>query len=318
MNDLRKQLVAAVSLALSLGGCVAESDKNEADQQNQTSTVTVSQAQPANIGLVAAQLKAESLDLIEVGDGITPVVSGSWIRLTPETSWTWQLLGEMNLGYDVDVYVVDLFAQFDSDVIERLHAQNKTVICYFSVGTYEPWRPDAEFFNGVPIGNPHVAYPNEKWIDIKSIRAKKIMANRMDMAVGLGCDGVELDNVDGFVADTGFDITMQQQLEYQRILANEAHKRNLAVAIKNSVETIPQVVDYFDFVINEECFEYNECEGYLPMVAAGKPMFNAEYSQLHIDDPVAREEICVRARQMNIRTLWMPLALDGSFRLSCD
>lgn len=275
-------------------------------------------AEPDNLFKVQAQLEPTALDSLVIDSGATPITRGDWPRYTPDTSWTWQLLGEMNLEYDVDVYVVDLFARFDGDIIEQLHARNRQVICYFSAGTYEPWRPDAHLFEGVPIGNPHIAYPNENWIDVESERTLKIMANRMDMAVNLGCDGVELDNVDGFVADTGFGISYDQQLRYQKILANEAHKRNLSVALKNSVEMIADVADYFDFVINEECFEWNECGGYLPMVEAGKPVFNAEYSQQHLDDPELRAEACVRAREMNIRTLWMPLQLDGSFRLSCD
>ena len=138
------------------------------------------------------------------------------------------------------------------------------------------------------------------------------------MAVAIGCDGVELDNVDGFVNDTGFNLTQQDALNYTRVMANEAHKRGLAVALKNNVELVPQAVDYFDLLINEECFQYNECEGYLPIIAAGKPVFNAEYTQEHINDPVKREELCSVSRSFGFQTLFLPLALDGSFRISCQ
>ena len=126
----------------------------------------------------------------------------------------------------------------------------------------------------------------------------KLMINRLDMAVVIGCDGVELDNVDAFVNDTGFNITQQDALTYTRTLANEAHLRGLAVALKNNVELVPEAVAYFDLLINEECFEWNECEGYLPVIQAGKPVFNAEYTQLHINDPVARDALCVTSRSL--------------------
>jgi len=216
------------------------------------------------------------------------------------------------------VYVVDMFAQLQEKSIEPLHALGRQVICYFSAGTYEPWRPDAELFSQFELGKEYIGFPDENSLNINNPEIVKLMVNRLDIAVTLGCDGVELDNVDAFVNDTGFGITQNDALVYTRILANEAHKRGLAVALKNNVELVEDVVDYFDLLINEECFQYNECEGYLPIIEAGKPVFNAEYTELHINDPVAREELCVRSRNLGFQTLFLPLALDGSFRLSCQ
>jgi len=267
---------------------------------------------------IAAQLEAGVLESIVLGDATTPVTSGSWPRFTPETSWTWQLLGDTDTSYDVEVYVLDMFQQLEGNVIETLHAQNKQVICYFSAGTFEPWRPDAELFANVPMGVEHYAYPTELWLDVTSTETAKVMANRMDMAVALGCDGVELDNVDGFVAETGLNITQDQELEYQRLLANEAHKRNLAVALKNSVETIPDVAEYFDLAINEVCLVWNECGTYQAIIAAGKPVFHVEYDQAYVNDPAARATMCAQSAELNLRTLVMPKLLDGSFRISCD
>ena len=211
-----------------------------------------------------------------------------------------------------------MFAQLQDKSIEPLHALGRQVICYFSAGTYEPWRPDEGLFAQFELGKPYIGFDNENWLNINNPEIVKLMVNRLDMAVALGCDGVELDNVDAFVNDTGFNITQNDALIYTRVLANEAHKRGLAVALKNNVELVEDVVDYFDLLINEECFQYNECEGYLPIIEAGKPVFNAEYTEEHINDPVAREELCVRSRDLGFQTLFLPLALDGSFRLSCQ
>jgi len=267
---------------------------------------------------IAAQLADGVLDAIVLDDGTAPITSGSWPRFTPNTSWTWQLLGDTKTTYDVDVYVLDMFQQLEGNVIETLHAQNKQVICYFSAGTFEPWRPDADLFANVPMGGEHYAYATEIWVDVTSPETAKVMANRMDMAVALGCDGVELDNVDGFVADTGLNITYDQELAYQRLLANEAHKRNLAVALKNAVEMIPDVAEYFDMAINEVCLVWNECGTYQAIIDAGKPVFHVEYDQAYVDDPAARAAMCAQSAELNMRTLVMPKALDGSFRISCD
>jgi len=42
---------------------------------------------------------------------------------------------------------------------------------------------------------------------------------------------------------------------------------------------IPDLIPHFDWALNEECFQFNECEALLPFIAAGKPVFNVEYAQ---------------------------------------
>ena len=268
--------------------------------------------------VIAPQLELDVLDAIVLGDGAMPVVSGSWPRFAPDISWNWQLQGDVDTSFDVDVFVLDMFQMFEGNVIETLHAQNKHVICYFSAGTFEPWCPDAGLFEEAMFGNEHFAYDNERWLDITSERTRKIMVNRMDMAQALGCDGVDLDNVDGFTADTGLGITLEQELEYLKVLANEAHKRNLTVVMNNAIEAIPEVVDYFDLAINELCYSLDECETYTAMIAAGKPVFHVEYEQSFVNDSMARAEMCAQSATQNIRTLVVPRLLDGSYRLSCD
>lgn len=337
---LMRKLAPLLALAVLLSGCSGDSNtflngEQEAlaggenpsslpavDGTPDTPTSPAAEEVPAeptvSTARIAAQLREGVLDDIVLSEDNGPITSGSWPRFTPDTSWTWQLLGDTNTKYDVEVYVLDMFQQLEGDVIERLHAQNKQVICYFSAGTFEPWRPDVHLFDNVPMGGEHYAYAQEIWVDVTSPETVKVMANRMDMAVALGCDGVELDNVDGFVAETGLNITYEQELAYQRLLANEAHKRNLAVALKNAVEMIPDVADYFDLAINEVCLVWNECGTYNAIIAAGKPVFHVEYDQTYVNDPAARAEMCARSAEINMRTLVMPKSLDGSFRLSCD
>ncbi len=289
-----------------------------------------------DLDLIRSQLDISAPQAISLDDGAVPITSGSWARFTPQSTWNWQLNStpdalnpsDINLEYDADVYVVDMFAQLRSDSITALHDMNRKVICYFSAGTYEFWRPDRDLFANLTLGNPHQAYPDERWMDIKDPMVAKLMANRMDMAVAIGCDGVELDNVDGWIpsANSGFTFTLEDQLQFNKVLANEAHKRGLAVALKNNVEMITDLVDYFDLVINEECFQYNECEGYRPMIASGKPVLNAEYkvfsasgdALLPVSDyPAERAALCAKSIEYGFQTLFLPIELDGTFRLTC-
>ena len=87
---------------------------------------------------------------------------------------------------------------------------------------------------------------------------------------------------------------------------------------KNSVETIPDVADYFDLAINEVCLVWNECGTYEAIISAGKPVFHVEYDKTYINDPVAFAAMCEQSAEVNMRTLVMPKLLDGSFRISCD
>ena len=75
------------------------------------------------------------------------------------------------------------------------------------------------------------------------------------------------------------------------------------------------LVDEFDFAVNEQCHEFDECDAFVPFIERGKPVFNAEYAQEFVDDPAL---VCGDSLERDFRTLVLPLDLDGSFRISCD
>lgn len=59
--------------------------------------------------------------------------------------------------------------------------------------------------------------------------------------------------------DTGLDISEADQIEYNTWVANEVHAAGMFVGLKNAVEMVKKVVDYFDFALNESCHIYNMC-----------------------------------------------------------
>lgn len=63
------------------------------------------------------------------------------------------------------------------------------------------------------------------------------MRNRIDLAATAGCDGIDPDNVNVFEnnEDAELDITEAEQLAYNIFLANYAHTKNLAIALKNCI-----------------------------------------------------------------------------------
>jgi hypothetical protein len=93
---------------------------------------------------------------------------------------------------------IDLFEN-TAKSIAAIKAKNVKVICYFSGGTHEPGRPDNSLFKAAEIGAVVDGWPEEKWLDIRSTNVQTIMKARVQLAADKGCDGIEPDNVDGYV-----------------------------------------------------------------------------------------------------------------------
>jgi hypothetical protein len=257
----------------------------------------------------------------ETNGSIDPVAQGDWYRPGVETTWQWQLQpdadGRINTSYDVDVYDLDLF-NTDAAVIRQLQDDGRHVICYFSAGTYEDFRDDADEFEPAELGNTLDDFGDERWLDIRSSNVERIMLDRLDRAAEKGCDGVEPDNVDGFSNDSGFNLTEGDQLAFNQFIADEAHQRGLAVGLKNDLAQVPDLVDFFDFSVNEQCHEFDECDDLTPFIVAGKPVFNAEYDDMFVNDADARADLCADALNAEFRTLVLPVDLDDAFRFTCD
>ena len=247
----------------------------------------------------------------------TPVTWIDFAKISLNTTWYWQLQGTLRTDVPAELYDIDLF-DTSQQQIEDLKSKGKIVICYFSAGTYEDWRPDASEFDPSDLGNTLSNYPDERWLNINSPKVREIMKKRLDLAKTKGCDGVEPDNVDAYLHDTGFNITAKDQFNYNRFIAIEAKKRGLLVGLKNDLDQVKELVDYFDFAVNEQCHEYGECDKLMPFIQENKPVFNAEYDQKYINNQTAFKLLCEDSKKRNFRTIVVPVSLDGSFVKSCD
>jgi hypothetical protein len=265
---------------------------------------------------VMALLVALALGLTGCGGGSGG--EASWWKPSVTDTWQWQLKYNINTGYDVAIYDIDLF-DTPAAQITALQAAGKKVVCYFSAGSSENWRDDFPDFEAADMGNAlDPVWVGEKWLDTRSANVRNIMRERLALAQTKGCDGVEPDNVDGYDNDPGFPLTGETQLDYIRFLAAEAHARGLAIGLKNNVAQLNELVDDVDFAVNEQCHEYDECDGYAVFIAKHKPVFNAEYADSYRNDAAARQTLCNASLALNIRTLVLPLELDDAFRYSCD
>jgi hypothetical protein len=238
-------------------------------------------------------------------------------------SWQWTLQGPIDTTLNVDVFDVDLF---DTPVstIQALKAKGVKVICYFSAGTYEGWRSDWKTFFPFITGSSYtgtrapfagnMADWDERWLDIRRIDLlKPIMTSRIKLAVAKGCDAVEPDNMDAYtnLDEVKKPLTAAHQLAFNKFIANTAHSLGMSVGLKNDLDQLSQLVWFYDFAVNEQCFQYQECSGYTTtFVKANKAVFGAEYQ----GDPAV---FCPKANQLKLSFQKKTLALK-QWRIGCE
>lgn len=233
---------------------------------------------------------------------------GCW-RPALQTSWQWQLTAPVDQTPNVTMYDIDLFDN-SAAVVQALHAQGRRVVCYINAGAWEDWRPDAGAFPRSLLGSDNSGWPGERWLDIRQLpQLLPLIEARVRQCRAKGFDGVEFDNVDGYANSSGFPLTASDQLRFNSALANMAHAHDLSVALKNDLDQIPQLLPYFDWALDEQCFQYQECDALQPFIATGKPVMEVEYA-------LAPAQFCPQANQRDFNALRKNLALDAP-RIAC-
>ena len=226
------------------------------------------------------------------------------------TYWQWQI-GDNAIDTSIaaDVYDVDLYVS--PSVIDELHARGRKVIGYMSVGSWEDWRPDKDQFPPEVLGRDYEGWPGEKWLDIRQIdKLAPIMLARLDLCKVKRFDAVEPDNMEIYTNNTGFPLTYQDQLQYARWLADEAHARGLAIGMKNAPDQVKDLLEFFDFAITEDAFFHGWAEDMLPFIASGKPVFAAEYTDLGGDF----ESYCRKSKELKFSAILKNRGLDAWIR----
>jgi hypothetical protein len=136
---------------------------------------------------------------------LTPQPSPNYtLPWTPNINDTWQIILShppvlsTAVMPNVSIFDVDLF-DTPTSTIEQFHKAGKKVLCYFSAGSYEDWRSDAKEFKNRDLGKTLDGWAGEKWLKLDSIDVRDIMKRRIKMAKEKSCDGIDPDNVDGYV-----------------------------------------------------------------------------------------------------------------------
>ncbi|GAC1391483.1 MAG: endo alpha-1,4 polygalactosaminidase [Candidatus Saccharimonadales bacterium] len=226
-----------------------------------------------------------------------------WIP-APQISWQWQLSTPVDQSIDAQMYDIDMFSN-DESVVQALHSKGRHVVCYISAGSVEDWRPDAGEFPREVIGKDYTGWPGERWLDIRrNDLIAPIMEKRLDECKAKGFDSVEPDNINGYSQDTGFPLTATDQIKYNIWWADAAHKRGLSIGLKEDPDQANELVSYYDWALDEECFEFGGCEKMIVFTSAGKAVFNTEYG-------LDTGQFCPEANRLNFNSIRKHKELDA-------
>ncbi|MBI4895458.1 MAG: endo alpha-1,4 polygalactosaminidase [Candidatus Aenigmarchaeota archaeon] len=228
------------------------------------------------------------------------------------SSFQLQFAGEFDKSIDVDVYDLDLY-DTNKALVDELHTKGKKVICYINVGAWEDWRSDKDDFPKEVIGNDYDGWLGEKWLDIRQVdKLAPIIEKRFDLCKDKGFDGIEPDNINGFENPTGFQLTYEDQLRYNKWLSEQAHERGLSIGLKNTEQQAKDLIDYYDYALLEGCFVGNWCEELRIFTENGKQVFMIEYTDTEVDFRKA----CEKANKLGFTALLKNRNLD-SFIQKC-
>ncbi len=211
--------------------------------------------------------------------------------------------------FDIDIlqdgkcYSPQDYSVLNYAAVAGIHLLGARVIGYIDAGTAETWRPDFREMqafdgscDGCLFGRPLSNFPDEYWLNIntdvkgtnpntgRTETAQRFLLNemlaRLKEARLIGVDAIEFDDVDGYGNHTGLTIRARTQLRYNARLANLAHQMGFAVGLKNDLDQAAALQPYFDFAINEQCFQYGGCDVLRSWPTKhGKAVFNVEYDQ---------------------------------------
>lgn len=220
-----------------------------------------------------------------------------------------QFSGRIDKSVVADAYDIDAF-ESSPTLVAKLHDLGRRVVCYIDAGSWENFRPDADRYPASVKGKVMNGWPGERWLDIRRIDLiGPIIEDRVAMCAAKGFDGVEFDNVDGYSNKTGFPLTADDQLAFDRWLADTAHADGLGVGLKNTPSLAQQLESNFDFSIVEQCVQYRECGSFAPFLDASKPVLDIEYS-------VGLSALCARTQPLGVFGMRKHLNLDA-WRKTC-
>lgn len=222
--------------------------------------------------------------------------------------WQWQLSGVLDLTVDADVFLLDPVATTAAQTAE-LRSRDRRLVCQVHVGSVLPTDPDADRLPAAVRGAAS-RRPQGRWLDVRQWDAlRPVLADRFRLCRGKGFGAVALADADGYAHRSGFPLDFDDQLRFNRRLAELARSLSLSPGLINDLGQVAALAPDFDFAVNEECVRLDQCARLLPFVEAGKPVFHVEYAGSTTD-------FCVTTLGYGLSSIRKERQLDA-WRLPC-
>jgi hypothetical protein len=242
--------------------------------------------------------------------GGRPSLAG-W-RPTPGQRFDIQLVAPFDLIRPADVVALPLFGTLPTR-LQELRSRGVAAVCHVMAGAWESWRPDAGQFPQPVVGRPTGGRADQRWLDIRQASLRPVLERRVDLCRDRGFDGVLFAGLDGYARNSGFDLTAEQQLAFNRWLAEVAHARGLAAGIINDLDQAGELANAFDFLVADTCIAQSNCAAIQPFLAANKPVFLLDYTN------VARRmnEHCAAIKEIGVSLIFKTQYLNGKLHRRC-
>ena len=237
------------------------------------------------------------------GDGPDPAPS-VWVP-AEDARWLARLDGAINVDNSADFFYLDPQQQ-PADDLTSLHEQGRRYLCYLSAGTVESFRDDADLFPRHAVGNVVPDFPNERWLDLRDAEVRALMAKRIVALAEAGCDGVAPASLTGYETDSGFDLTLQDTLDYAHFVADAAHAAGMSVALSGPSALTLELWQSFDFGLAIGCVASTMCREYAALTAAEKPVLHVE-----LGDESAALELCKSAQTLGFEAIVSDAGFTG-------
>jgi Glycoside-hydrolase family GH114 len=226
--------------------------------------------------------------------------------------WLAELDGAVDVTEPVDFFYLDADQQPQAD-LDALHADGRHYICYLSAGTVEAFRDDAKDFPESAVGNVLAGFSNERWLDVRDATVRKLMARRVEVLAAHGCDAVPPSSLAVHVADTGFDLTLADALDYASWLAARIQAAGMSAGLSGPSDMTGELWPSFDFGLAIGCVASTRCGEYAVFGQAKKSVLHIE-----LGDANSAPAQCKSAQTLGFEALISDPGFTGKCTLCRD
>jgi hypothetical protein len=242
--------------------------------------------------------------------GGRPSLAG-W-RPAPGQRFDIQLIAPFDLARPADVVALPLFDPLPAH-LQEVRRRGVAAVCYVMAGAWESWRPDAGQFPQPLVGRRAKGRADQRWLDIRQASLRPVLERRLDLCRDRGFDGALFAGVDGYTRDSGFDLTSEQQLIFNRWLAGAAHARGMVAGIMNDLDQAVDLANSFDFLVADACIAQRDCAAVQSFLAVSKPVFLLDYTNV----PRRMDEHCAAAMKIGASLIFKTQYLNGKLHRRC-